>query len=722
MKLSILYKKFGKEKRWVNWRYVTKDGKITKVPVGANGALAKSNDDSTWMNYDKAESLSENVGIMATPDRRTLMVDFDNCLDANGMISGENVERFVTSSKTYVEFSPSGNGLHLFFTLSEPLTLSASKHNVNEKEKVECYTHGRYFTVTNKPYLKPRKVRDITPEEAIGLLSLVGYPWSQPSTVVPQTPEQMKASHMKIYTPELIAKMFRSKNGDKVRALYDGDTSAYEGDESSADMALCAHLAFWTRKDASLMEEIWLASPLGQRRKTQGRKDYRDRTIATAIRNCTEVYDPVPEQSYDEAFPFSKVDFLTQMKGKNPVVAVCTENIVRILSHHSSFKNRIRMETFKNRIEIKNKNAWKSFEDSDIILIQSEIATVFPPFRTIPKHMVADAILLVASGHTHDSANEYLKSLKWDKVSRLDSWLTQTYGTPDDAYHRAVGSNWMKGLVSRLISPGCKFDHVLVLEGPQGSRKSTSLHVLGGEWHVETTASTDNKDFFMQFSSKAIIEFSEGETLSRTEVKRLKAIITMQFDKYRPPYGRYSMEFPRRCVFAMTTNESEYLKDDTGNRRWLPVTLVRESADIEWLRENRDQLYAEAYHRVSVLKEPIHEFPMKEMLEEQRKRKTEDPNADLVADWYWKELSIGDRVWGITVTQVYKVMSGGYIHRAMTKSEQMNIASILRDKLSLERRQVMTGGSRVWRWYRKEGEPDPMEGEDVSIMDQLKNW
>src|ERR1019366_5023328 len=117
--------------------------------------------------------------------------------------------------------------------------------------------------------------------------------------------------------------------------------------------------------------------------------------------------------------------------------------------------------------------------------------------------------------------------------------------------------------------------------------------------------STDNKDFFMQFQGKLFVEFSEGETLNRTETKKMKAIITTQFDRYRPPFGRSSQDFPRRCVFAMTTNQEEYLKDETGNRRWLPVRLVKKTADTEWLAENREQIFAEAYHRVITLKETI---------------------------------------------------------------------------------------------------------------------
>jgi predicted P-loop ATPase len=319
----------------------------------------------------------------------------------------------------------------------------------------------------------------------------------------------------------------------------------------------------------------------------------------------------------------------------------------------------------------------------------------------VGKEMVYDAIIKVAKENTFDSAISYITSLQWDKVYRLDTWLSKVYGTPEDKYHIAVGSNWIKGMVKRLVDPGCKFDFVLVLEGEQGVKKSTSLYVLGGEWHTETAMSTDSKDFFMQFSGKSIIEFSEGETLSRTEVKRMKAIITMQYDRFRLPYERSTMDFPRRCVFAMTTNQSEYLKDETGNRRWLPVRVLLPEANIEWLKENREQLLAEAYHRITVKKETIYEFPLEETRNEQQARRMQDPYTDSVVNWYYNVLKKSDRENGITIFQVYQQVyrGGSTFGSQMAKWEEMSIANLLKDSMKLEKRKVMRDGVRSVRWY-----------------------
>lgn len=745
----ILKEKFGDEKRWVNWRYVKKDGKLTKVPFGPSGAMAKSNDDTTWMTFKEATSHSENVGIMATPDQQTLLVDLDNCISDEGRVSSsitEKILEFGKKSQTYCELSPSGKGLHFFFTLTAPLRLLASKKTLNEKEKIECYTSGRFFTVTNNHFGKSRPVREISTDEAIALLGILGYPWEKGDTYEKQKElAESGAEAARNYVPsplsltdeQVLQKMFSSKNGKKLEALHGGDIGNYNNDDSAADMAFCDHLAFWTQGNAAQMEAIWLASPLGQRKKTQTRKDYRTRTITAAIQSCKEFYKPfvdapiayvapMAEEKTDESpksvTPTLSPDTLEFLGNEKGNVILIMENIARVLSFDSRFKGRFRFDTFRMQYEILDKGKWRTLEDNDALTVQKELSTLYPPFRRLTKAMAYDAIISVSRENSIDSAIDFIRGLKWDGVPRLDSWLSKTYGVEDDEYHRSVGSNWIKGMVMRLMEPGCKFDYVLVLEGPQGSRKSTSLYVLGGDWHVETTMTTDNKDFYIQFLGKSIIEFSEGETLSRTEVKRLKAIITMQKDRYRAPYERSSTDFPRRCVFAMTTNESEYLKDDTGNRRWLPVTLQFEEADVEWLKENRLQLFAEAHYRLYVKKESAYNFPKDIMKAAQQARKIKDPNADLVISWYYTELKVGDRRAGITVNQVHKVINGGYAHKAITKTEEMSIAAILREELRLEKRRVMIGDSKVTKWYPEDGSVDPMEGKEISVFDALREF
>lgn len=697
--MNKLVEKFGREKRWVSWKPVEKDGRITKIPITRDGRPASSTDSSTWAMHSELVDVPK--GIVFTPDHKLLGIDIDKCLTDNKITHDqkEQIAELILEADTYTEVSPSGQGLHLFLAIEDEYGLSLTS---NRQAPFEAYTGGRYFTFTGIHYGEEREVRTVTKEEALKILSIIGYPWKE-ANAGSDSPQSTTEDHLS--DEIIIKKMLKSKSKKDIQALLEGNTSKYKGDESLADAGLLSYLAFWTRKNPAQMERLWLSSKLGAREKTQKREDYRQRSIANALAKCTTVYEPPKQKNTsiitDEGEEFK---FLTTVRytdeGKQEIVIMNTENICRVLRHDKNFAGKFRYDIFRNTIEIYGKNVWRLQEMNDAINIQTRISILYPDFIKVGKDMVADAMMLVSKENIFDSAADFIKSLKWDGVARLDTWLCSTYGVPNDKYHVAVGSNWIKGLVKRIIEPGCKFDYVLVLEGEQGSMKSTSLNVLGGQWHVETTMSTDTKDFFMQFQGKAIIEFSEGETLSRTEVKRMKAIITTQVDKFRPPYERISQDFPRRCVFAMTTNQTEYLKDETGNRRWLPIKLEKEQADIVWLAQNREQLFAEAYHRLVELKESVHEFPKEETIQQQADRRVQDPNTERVCDWYMTSLSDDQRETGITISMAFdQVMNKGGAPRPIDRYNEMIISTIFKETLGLQKRRELKNGLRATRWY-----------------------
>jgi predicted transcriptional regulator len=273
---NMLIQAFGDQKRWLDWDMVNIGGKWTKKPRGS------STDPTTWKTYQNL--LTGNKGIVFLPDQLLIGIDIDHCL-VNGKIShpeAVTIEKLLNTADTYTEFSPSGEGLHLFLSVLEPLPLIA-----NKKAPFEIYTSGRYFTVTSKPFGEPKKVRTITKEEAFSILGIIGYPWGKGET---SKKIQDVENGRSFSDNKLLKKMFTAKNGVMVKDLYNGDISVYGNDDSSADMALCSHLAFWTGKDTAQIERLWLASPLGQREKTQQRQDYRTRTINNAVSECKETY------------------------------------------------------------------------------------------------------------------------------------------------------------------------------------------------------------------------------------------------------------------------------------------------------------------------------------------------------------------------------------------------------------------------------------------------
>ena len=194
---------------------------------------------------------------------------------------------------------------------------------------------------------------------------------------------------------------------------------------------------------------------------------------------------------------------------------------------------------------------------------------------------------------------EYLDGLRHDGVERVagrnaPGWLTKYLGVPDSRYVRAVGRMFLIAAVARIRNPGCKLDTMLVLEGTQGKRKSTCVETLFGEdYFSDQLSEVTTKDSSSDLRGKWVIEWSELDNLSRAESSAVKKYITRKTDDYRPSYGRRNVRIARQCVFVGTTNKSAYLKDETGNRRFLPVECVGE-IDIDALRRDRDLLWAEA--------------------------------------------------------------------------------------------------------------------------------
>jgi predicted P-loop ATPase len=224
---------------------------------------------------------------------------------------------------------------------------------------------------------------------------------------------------------------------------------------------------------------------------------------------------------------------------------------------------------------------------------------------------VAAAVQLVAADNPHHPVHAYLDGLKWDDVPRLDGWLATYLGVAfenedveDDGqkkaakakntYLREVGRKSLIQSVARIFKPGCKADHALILEGPQGALKSSAVRALVKDeaWFADEVSDLGSKDSAQDLRGKWIIELAELSAMKRGDIERTKAFMSRATDHYRPSYGRRSQDFPRQSVFFGTTNADTYLGDETGGRGFWPVKVG--TINLEALRRDRDQLWAEA--------------------------------------------------------------------------------------------------------------------------------
>lgn len=220
-------------------------------------------------------------------------------------------------------------------------------------------------------------------------------------------------------------------------------------------------------------------------------------------------------------------------------------------------------------------------------------------FPSINKETVGDGMTLIAYERGFDPLQDKLRSVVWDGVPRVENWLRTYCGakitdTQPEAYVKAVGRCWLVSAAARALKPGCKADSALVLVGPQGIGKSTAGRILAYDWFSDALPPIHSKDAADHLRGLWIVEFGEMATASRADVEDLKSFITRTVERFRPPYGRMEIEYPRRCVFFGTSNRDQFLKDDTGNRRFWPVEVT--SIGTERLKADRDQLWAEAVY------------------------------------------------------------------------------------------------------------------------------
>ena len=299
------------------------------------------------------------------------------------------------------------------------------------------------------------------------------------------------------------------------------------------------------------------------------------------------------------------------------------------IANHKLLRGRLRFNGFTRTIELDG-NDLEDFHVAEFRRVMH-----VDHFRA-RKSDVADEMIADARKASYDPLTEYLAGLRWDGRPRLETWMAEYLGAADTPYVRAVGRKTLIGSVARALEPGSKNDDMAILEGPQGTGKSTALRYLYGDrFFTDNLPDFHSKDSFQQLQGSWCVEVAELNKMSKADVGDVKQFLSRVEDKYRPPYERIPIRVRRRSVLWGTVNPDEgigYLKDQTGNRRFYPVECG--SIDLSALLAARDQLWAEAaaayrdgekWHLEGELAEAARE--------EQEKRREASPWEPLIAAW-----------------------------------------------------------------------------------------
>ncbi|MDF2902390.1 MAG: hypothetical protein K0S25_28 [Bacillus sp. (in: firmicutes)] len=317
--------------------------------------------------------------------------------------------------------------------------------------------------------------------------------------------------------------------------------------------------------------------------------------------------------SIHEDFEVEK-DWLEELEyNKNGTKLLSTrENILLILENDPNLAGKIAINEFSHRAVIKEKLPWANtsanspWSDQDDSALKHYLEKIYEINSPTKVH---DSFQVLLKKHRFHPVRDYLEGLVWDGVPRLDTVFIDYLGADDTKYTRAVTRKSLTAAVARIMVPGIKFDYMLTMVGTQGLGKSYILTKLGQGWFSDSLTTVQGKEAYEQLQGVWLMEMGELSAARKADVEAIKHFLSKQEDIYRVAYGRQLSVFPRQCVFFGTTNDREFLKDRTGNRRFWPITVGihprKKSIWSDLSQQEIDQIWAEAVE-VWKGKEPLH--------------------------------------------------------------------------------------------------------------------
>ncbi len=692
--------------QWLVWRFESKPGdkKPRKVPYYVSGARRTGEQGSdadraalvdlpgARAAVDKAGSRWTGVGFAFLPGDGLIGVDLDGMFDPATQLMTERGAAIVASCNSYTEFSPSGKGVHIICSGD---TTSFKSNEVG----VEVFCGRQFFTFTGRRY--PGTPEDVTPipEKTLARLkSTVDSGKKRASAGKPSTaPAQAIEGRAKVesalafISPECgyddwihIGMAICSELGTGAFDVFDAWSAKSSKYPGSAQVA--THWkSFEPGKGVTGATIFKLAMDAGWQPPKQP-KASRARAQPVGGGKPSSRHD-------DDDMP----DWRKKLIYDRGELKSCLANVYDILLNDPAWQGVLAFDEFAQRTVKRAAppfqggvvGDWDGTDDSRTAMWLARA------YRFTPSSiMVAEAVEVLGRAFAYHPVRDWLRSLKWDGVSRIDHWLDDYLGVPRTDYSVRVAAWFLLGMIARVMRPGVKFDYCLVFEGIQGRGKSSTLAILGGEWFGDTDIDLHNKDSMAALQGKWLYEFPELGSLARTESLKQKSFLSRQVDEYRPVYGRRQIKVPRQTVFSGSTNEWEWNKDPTGGRRFWPIEVG--DIDLSGLAKVRDQLFAEAFVRYQQGERfyPTGEEQRVYFDPEQLKREQGESLVDALHDWVFDQYDTAMRP--IPFSAAMAAFEGLKMDASkLTRDMQTRIGIALR-KLGCGRIEKRNGMVRYW--------------------------
>ena len=333
-------------------------------------------------------------------------------------------------------------------------------------------------------------------------------------------------------------------------------------------------------------------------------------------------------------------------------------NLNIIIQHDQFLKDVFKLNIFDNKRYVTRSLPWRKVDtveplrDVDYSGVRNYIECVY---GIVSSQKVDDALALEFEKKKFHPIREYICAQKWDGIPRVNTLLIDYFGAEDNTYTRAAIRKTLVAAVARVFEPGIKFDTALILVGEQGTYKSTFVKKLGMEWFSDTFTTVQGKESFEQIQGAWLIEMAELSGLKKAEVESIKHYISKREDMFRPAYGRTVETYKRQCVFFGTTNNKDFLRDPTGNRRFMPIDVRPEyatkSVNDDLTQDEVNQIWAEAY-QLYLAKEPLYLVGDEDIIAkiEQHKHSEADERKGIIEEYLntkfpddWDKMDLYDR-------------------------------------------------------------------------------
>lgn len=558
--------------------------KYTKIPYQVNGKKASTNKPDTWNSFDAVKAVAvkfSGIGFVFN-NSPFVGIDIDHCIK-DGKLS-DTAKDIIRALGSYAEVSPSGEGVHIIAKGNIEI-----KTNKNTSLGLEIYNTGRYFTVTGKPINKYSKITENnTALKAVYEKYFAGKTDKKPPQKEMNTLPVMAAA---VDDEVLIKKICSSQQGEKFKKLfYQGDTSNNKDDNSSADLALCNILAFWTCKNHEQINRIFKASALYRPEKWNkihfsNGDTYGKRTIKTAILGCSNVYnaggqsDPVNdfEEVDENGQPVFKYPYLT---GKGTPRLNAWQNTEYLFNRlHIT----VRYNILRKSIEVFGCEDLKTTNFDNIVTYLLSICSQHN--LNVSANTLANNLAFIADKNRYSPVCEYIFECisTWDGHSRIKDLFDclELETGQDEEFCFLLFKKWLLSCVAMAFNEGEDASHgVLILCGGQGIGKTRFLYDIlpqcGKSWGADGLAlNPTNKDDVLRVAMYWIVELGEiNDTIKAERLERLKAFITAKKDILRKPYARGTVEMPRTTALYGTVNTKEFLRDSTGERRYWVIAVT----------------------------------------------------------------------------------------------------------------------------------------------------